>query len=118
LAHLVDWPIWPDALPEPLLQASGGRRGAIERFHSYDLGGFIDHDWLWRIDARPEVLEAIAQELVLSKAVGAPPGFWDMPPYYWPGSCRRVHSCIPRRDFPVAQEISTSCSWMPSVDWR
>ena len=30
-------------------------------------------------------MEAIAQELVLSKAVGAPPGFWDMPPYRWPG---------------------------------
>jgi hypothetical protein len=80
----VDWPSWPDAVPDPLLQATGGHRGAIEKFHYYYLGGFIDHEWLWRIDARPEVLQSLAQKLGLSKAVSAPPNFWLMPPYYWP----------------------------------
>jgi hypothetical protein len=83
---LVDWPVWPDAVPQPLLQATGGHRDAIERFHYYYLGGFIDHDWLWRIDARPEVLQTITEKLGLSKVANAPPDFWLMPPYYWPQS--------------------------------
>jgi hypothetical protein len=82
----LDWPVWPDAVPEPLLKATGGDRNAIGRFHSYYLGGFIDHDWLWRIDARPEVLEVIAPRLGLTKVDNAPRDFWLMPPYYWPGS--------------------------------
>jgi len=79
-----DWPVWPDAVPDSLLQATGGDRNAIERFHSYYLGGVVDHDWLWRVDARPEMLQAIAPRLGLAKVDSAPPDFWLMPPYYWP----------------------------------
>lgn len=85
-ATLVDWPVWPDAVPRPLLEATGGHPGVIERFHSYDMGGFIDHDWVWRIDARPEVLHAMVPKLGLDKVASAPPDFWLMPPYYWPRS--------------------------------
>jgi hypothetical protein len=83
-ASLYDWPAWPDATPEPLVRATGGKPGAIERFHCYDLGGFIDHDWLWRIDARSDVLQSIAPSVGLEKVDSVPPGFWEMPPYYWP----------------------------------
>jgi hypothetical protein len=110
VATLADWPVWRDELPEPLLQATGGDPGAIERFHSCYLGGFIDHDWLWRIDARPEVLQAIAPKLGLSETASAPPEFWDMPPHYWPRSLPpKARGCIPHRDSRMARESSTSC---------
>jgi hypothetical protein len=83
---LVDWPVWPDAVPEALLQATRDDPGNIERFHCYDMGGFIDHEWLWRIDAGPEVLRAIVPKLGLTRVANAPPEFWRMLPYYWPPS--------------------------------
>jgi hypothetical protein len=83
-ATLVDLPVWSDPVPDRLLQATGGHRDVIRRFHSYYMGGFIDHDWVWRIDAKPEDLYAIASKLDLNKVDEAPPGFWLMPPYYWP----------------------------------
>jgi hypothetical protein len=85
-ATLVDWPIWPDALPEPLLQAAAGRPDVLRRFHSYNMSAFLGHELVWRIDARPEQLHAIASKLELSRVDEAPPEFWRMPPHYWPRS--------------------------------
>jgi hypothetical protein len=80
----VDWPVWPDSLPNSL--RSSGHRDEIARFHCYYLGGVIDHDWLWRIDAKPDVLKAIATKLELRHVDIAAPDFWLMPPFYWPQS--------------------------------
>jgi hypothetical protein len=108
-AALADWPVWPDSIPEPLLQAAAGHPGSIERFHCYYLGGFIDYGWLWRIDAKPDVLEAIVPKLGLSKVDSAPPDFWKMRPYYWPVGCRRERSYTQLLVFRAAREISISC---------
>jgi len=86
VATFADWPVWPDAVPGPLLQTAAGDHSGIKTFHTYYLGGFIDRDWLWRIDARPEVLQTVASKLGLSPVQTAPEGFWQMPPYYWPRS--------------------------------
>ena len=60
---LVDWPIWPDAVPEPLWKAASGDPRAIDRFHSYYLGGFIDHDWLCGLMPSPRYWKASCQNL-------------------------------------------------------
>jgi hypothetical protein len=84
-ASYFDWPGIPDAVPTRLLEATD-RRLAISHFSSYALGGFLDMELLWRIDASPEVLEAIASKLGMVSSDTAPGRFWRMPPYYWPRS--------------------------------
>lgn len=85
-ASFFDWPAWPDELPDPLMAVTDGRGGVINKFHRYSLGGFVDSESLWRIDAKPEVLEAIAAKLGMRTANTTPTAFWKMPPYYWPRS--------------------------------
>jgi hypothetical protein len=79
----LDWPAWPDRVPEGLSGTESLRAGNA-RFYSYSLGEFIGSEWLLRIDAQPEVLEKLASENHMVPRNTAPDLFWKMPPYYWP----------------------------------
>jgi hypothetical protein len=55
-------------------------------FYDYDLGGFIDREYLWRIDGPPAVVAALVAGLGLAPAPAVPEAFWRMPPADWPGA--------------------------------
>jgi hypothetical protein len=85
-ARHVDWPARPDQLPPQLSYALGTNPSDGAALYRYDLGGFIDHEWLWRIDAKPDVVARVVSGLRLRSTGTVPPRFWRMPPYYWPRS--------------------------------
>lgn len=70
------------------------------RCYVYSLGGFIDDEYLWRIDANPEVIASIVHELNLGQSKNVPCAFWQMPPYYWPRSLSANMMAYKSPDFP------------------
>lgn len=52
--------------------------------YQYDLGGFIDSQHLWRLDAGAPVVAKVIQRLRLQQTNSVPSRFWAMPPHYWP----------------------------------
>ncbi len=85
-ARYVDWPARPEPLPPELSYALGTNASGVAAFYRYDLGGFIDHEWLWRIDAKPDIVALVVGDLRLRSTNAVPPQFWRMPPHYWPRS--------------------------------
>jgi hypothetical protein len=85
-ARFVDRPARPDALSPQLVHALGTNASLVTAFYRYDLGGFIDHEWLWRIDAKPEAVALVVSSLGLRSTNAVPRDFWRMPPHYWPRS--------------------------------
>jgi hypothetical protein len=83
-ARHVDRPARPDPLPSELADALGPHASRLTTVYRYDLGGFIDHQWLWRLDARPEVVALVVSGLGLRRTDTVPQRFWRMPPHYWP----------------------------------
>jgi hypothetical protein len=82
----IDFPARAQKLPLELSQSLGAKASQVNRFYRYDLGGFIDRQWLWRIDAKPEIVSLLVSHLGLQRTTVVSPGFWRMPPYYWPRS--------------------------------
>jgi hypothetical protein len=80
LAH-IDWPASPDAIPPQLERVLDAREVTV---HTYDLGGFIDTQYLWRIAAERRVLGRIIQHLGLMPVGSAPRSFWSHPPSWRP----------------------------------
>jgi hypothetical protein len=85
-ARYVDRPARPEQLPVELTHALGTNASRVTAFYRYDLGGFIDHQWLWRIDAKPDAVALIITGLSLQSTNAVPQRFWRMPPHYWPRS--------------------------------
>ena len=85
-ARFVDYPARPDALPQTLAYLLGPNASRVAAFYRYDLGGFIDHEWLWRLDASPRDMSLVVGRLGGRSAGTVPPRFWKMPPHYWPRS--------------------------------
>ena len=83
-ARFVDRPSQPDALSPELAHALGTNASLVTAFYRYDHGGFIDHEWLWRIDATPEAMALVVSGLGLHSTNAVPRDFWRMPPHYWP----------------------------------
>lgn len=84
-ARYVDWPASADPLPAELQEALGERASRIGAFYNYELGGgFLDREWLWRLDASPEVVALVVNGLSLHPAPTIPDQLWRMPPHYWP----------------------------------
>ena len=82
-ARYVDLPAMADATPVEL--ESGWPAGAQPpAIYVYDLGGFIDREWLWRLDGDAESVARAASVLSLERVAEVPRRFWTMPPYYWP----------------------------------
>ena len=82
----IDRPARPDPVPDQLTWALGTNRPPIAACDVYDRGGFIDHQWLWRIHAGPDAIETIISGLQLQAAPAVPSRFWRMAPHYWPRS--------------------------------
>jgi hypothetical protein len=82
----VDMPARPAELPPELVETLGANVARAAAFHRYDLGGFIDHEWLWRVDAPPDIVTLVISGLKMHKTDSVPPQLWRMPPYYWPRS--------------------------------
>jgi hypothetical protein len=76
----------PEALSPELAHTLGTNASLVTAFYRYDRGGFIDHEWLWRIDAKPEGMAMVVSRLGLRSTNTVPQGFWRMSPYYWPRS--------------------------------
>ena len=77
----LDLPAFADVPPREI-KSSLADTGA--RCYCYWLGGFIDQQTLWRVDANPQVIASVVRQLNLSKAKNVPASFWKMPPHYWP----------------------------------
>lgn len=75
LSRFFDFPAIPD-------RKSSGFEGL--RFYSYGLGGFIDTQYLWRVDGDREAIESLMTRLKLQKTDAIPDEFWRVRPYYWP----------------------------------
>ncbi len=88
----------PDAPPRELKFVLAKKE---TRCYIYNLGGFIDWEYLWRIDAKPEVIASVVQQLNLEKAKNVPRAFWQMPPYYWPRSLAPNAMIYESFDFPL-----------------
>jgi len=82
----IDWPAQPDDLPMELHEVLGVEGAQAVRFYAYDLGGFLDREWLWRIDAKPELIAKVVAGLALHRTDAVPLAFWRVAPHYWPGS--------------------------------
>ncbi len=82
---LIDFPALADRQPRPL---SGMTIGADTVFYVYSLGGFIDREYCWRIDATEADLAQIIKHLELESSSTVPKEFWRLPPFYWPRSLR------------------------------
>jgi hypothetical protein len=85
-ARFVDRPANPEALSPELAHALGTNASLVIAFYRYDRGGFIDHEWLWRIDATPEAMALVVSGLGLRSTNAVPQDFWGMSPHYWPRS--------------------------------
>lgn len=83
-AHYIDWPERVDEVPYEVRDALGSRVDRISAFYRYDLGGFIDSEYLWRVDADEETINLLADGLKLQSAASIPDDFLRMPPHYWP----------------------------------
>jgi len=85
-ARHADVPACSDPLPSELTHALGTSASRVTSFYRYDLGGFFDHEWLWRIDAEPDVMALVVSGLGLQSTHAVSERFWKMPPQYWPRS--------------------------------
>ena len=85
-ARFVDRPAHPEALSPQLVHALGTNASLVTAFYRYDRGGFIDQEWLWRIDATPEAMTLVVGGLGLRSTNAVPRAFWRMSPHYWPRS--------------------------------
>ncbi len=70
--------------PDPLPSALTGLN--ITNFYSYDLGGFIDTQEAWRIDANETEVIAVASRLDLQEVREVPKEFFSSRPSWWPNS--------------------------------
>lgn len=85
-ATTLDWYERPDPWPYQL-----GNIIALETpdntpvsVYQYDLGGFIDKQYLWRLDAGTSIVTQVIQRLRVQQTNSVPSKFWAMPPHYWP----------------------------------
>jgi hypothetical protein len=83
----LDFPASPDPVPYEVKQATTGRAGLVERADVYECwGGFIDSQYLWRVEIDPELIPAVLRQFELKelKAAGdVPSSFWRQWPYWW-----------------------------------
>lgn len=82
----IDRPAHPEALTPDLVRILGTNASLVTAFYRYDRGGFIDHDWLWRIDGKPEAIALVVSGFGLLSTNEVPRDFWSMAPHYWPRS--------------------------------
>ncbi|OGN29838.1 MAG: hypothetical protein A3A33_00935 [Candidatus Yanofskybacteria bacterium RIFCSPLOWO2_01_FULL_49_25] len=78
-ARYKDFPSFPDPLPHQLRNISG-----IREFHVVALGGFIDEDFVWRIDTDGQTIERVASILQARATNDVPKEFLGGGPYWWP----------------------------------
>lgn len=91
----------PDPLPYELAELFRDDEQALSAFYLYDRGGFLDDEYLWCIEAKPEVIERIIGHLELQPANDIPGGFLRMPPHYWPRTVSADSATYRSEDFPT-----------------
>lgn len=96
-----DWLARPEPPVPDLVSALGTNASGISAFYNYDLGGFIDREWLWRIDAKPDVIALVVRNFGMLDAEAVPQDFWRMPPHYWPRSMPAGGAAFQSPMFPV-----------------
>jgi hypothetical protein len=84
IARMTDWPARPDPLPPFLATVLGPDAARVREFHRYDLGGFLDHQQLWRLEVDDQaVVVSLVRGLGLQPTDTVPRSFWRMPPLAW-----------------------------------
>lgn len=78
LSRLFDFPAFQDP------DVPGHLDPGTTKFYSYSLGGYLDQEYLWRIDGDRVAIEAAISGLGLQRADSIPTEFWRFRPYYWP----------------------------------
>jgi hypothetical protein len=78
-------------IPKPMKAAALPRElstfgQTVTSFQHYDLGGFIDSEYLWRIEAPASTIQAIIQQKQMSQTNTVPSAFYDMAVIGWPDS--------------------------------
>ncbi len=96
-----DWLERPEPPAPDLASTLGTNASGISAFYSYDLGGLIDHEWLWRIDAKPDVIALVVRNFGMLNADAVPQEFWRMPPHYWPRSMPAGGAAFQSPMFPI-----------------
>jgi hypothetical protein len=89
----IDWPSHPDPMPTVVGHALGEDGEKVTKFYEYDLGGFIDHEFLWRIEAPSPVVDRLVKSFILhpvGTADEVPGAFWRQPPCWWPRKSDRA----------------------------
>lgn len=79
----VDWPARPDPLPPMLREFLGSDADRVTAYYETDLGGFLDRESLWRIEADEAVLDRLVERLAVAPVAEAPAAFFRMPPRDW-----------------------------------
>lgn len=113
-ACFLDWPSIPNEVPYQLATIVDSK--SVNRFCSYPLTSFIDSEWLWRIDARPEVLDSIATKSGMTTCATIPNAFWRMPPYYWPRAIPTGGQVYCTPSFPAHGRGSDGWHFIMAVD--
>lgn len=80
-----DFPAVADAPPWPIAKVL---EGTSVHCYVYPLGGFIDKDFLWRIDGTEASIASVIRALDMKPSATIPKAFWSRPPYYWPQAQR------------------------------
>ncbi len=88
-------PMRKASVPSELTQFTPG----ITAFYRYDLGGFIDTEYLWRIEAPPTTIAAVAHQLKLLPTNTVPSTFYAMSPIGWPDSLPTDAEAFQSKDF-------------------
>jgi hypothetical protein len=80
-AWYLDFLAIPSALPHPLEKLPSRTN---LRCYVCSLGGFIDREYIWRLDGPPDAISSVIKHLEMQESETIPKAFWRMRPYYWP----------------------------------
>ncbi|WP_193214891.1 hypothetical protein [Luteolibacter marinus] len=81
LSRLFDFPAFEDRDADEI---NGLLDPSISKFYSYSLGGFLDEEFLWRVDGDQAAIESMLLRIGLERTDKIPREFWRLCPYYWP----------------------------------
>jgi hypothetical protein len=84
--YYIDWPARPAAMPAQLQYLTRDDPSLVTNVYVHDLGGFIDSEYLWKIEGQPALVDVLVKKLELQAVRDAdeiPSGIWKQRPYWW-----------------------------------
>jgi len=117
IASHFDWPGLANPVPSTLSMG----RSRIKTLNSYPLdtmsmGVANDRHGLWRIEASPGALAAVATQFGMSELHDPPARFWQMAPYYWPRKLPAGGRIFSTPSFPAVERGANGEHYVMLVD--